>query len=138
MILGECGLRQPASSPRPTKLDNFENLNFYLSDEKCQRARPSDDWTGHPPDQMNAFAWASPPASISVALKQQAIPHAAIPDCTNHFSLVNTLWKSEFDSACSIEGFQLFGGEFQIQTGEIILELRYLSRSYDRDYWHRS
>ena len=70
-------------------------------------------------------------------LEQQAIPRAAIPNCTNHFSVVNTLGESEFDSACSIEGFQLFGGEFQIQTGEIVLELRYLPRSNDRDYWHR-
>ena len=31
----------------------------------------------------------------------------------------------------------MFGGEFQIQTGEIVLELRYLPRSYDRDYGHR-
>src|SRR5260370_9995464 len=70
-------------------------------------------------------------------LEQQAIPHATIPNCTNHFSVVNTLGESELDSACSIEGFQLFGGEFHIQTGEIVLELRYLPRSYDRDYWHR-
>jgi hypothetical protein len=56
-------------------------------------------------------------------LDQQAIPHAAIPDSTNHFSLVSTLWESEFDLARSIEGFQLFGGEFQIQTGEIVPEL---------------
>src|SRR6266851_4103181 len=70
-------------------------------------------------------------------LDQQAIPRAAIPNCTNHFSVVNTLRESRFDSACSIEGFQLFGGEFQIQTGEIVLELRYLPRSYDRDYRHR-
>jgi hypothetical protein len=61
-------------------------------------------------------------------LEQQAIPRAAIPDSTNHFSLVNTLGESEFDLACSIEGFQLFGGEFHIQTGEIVLELRYLPR----------
>src|ERR1700730_286875 len=65
-------------------------------------------------------------------LEQQAIPHAAIPDSTNHFSLVNTLGESELDSACSIEGLQLFGGEFQIQTGEIVLELRYLPRPPDR------
>src|SRR5712692_10563286 len=70
-------------------------------------------------------------------LEQQAIPRAAIPNCTNHFSVVNTLGESRFDSACSIEGFQLFGGEFHIQTGEIVLELRYLPRSNDRDYWHR-
>ena len=70
-------------------------------------------------------------------LEEQAIPRAAIPDTTNHFSLVNALWESEFDLACSIEEFQLFGGEFQIQTGEIVLELRYLPRSHDRDYWHR-
>ena len=73
----------------------------------------------------------------AVALKQEAIPHAAIPDSTNHFSLVNTLGESEFDLACSVEGFQLFGGEFQIQTGEIVLELRYLARANDWNYWHR-
>src|SRR5258705_10490480 len=71
-------------------------------------------------------------------LEQQAIPHAAVPNCTNHFSVVNTLGESGFDSACSIEGFQLFGGEFQIQTGEIVLELGYLPRSNDRNYWHCS
>jgi hypothetical protein len=68
------------------------------------------------------------PAQID-ALKRQAIPRAAIPNCTNHLSVVNTLRESGFDSACSIEGFQLFGGEFHIQTGEVILELRYLPRS---------
>jgi hypothetical protein len=57
-------------------------------------------------------------------LEQQAIPRAAIPICTNHFAVVNTLRESKFDSACSIEGFQLFGGEFHLQTGEIVLELR--------------
>ena len=73
-----------------------------------------------------------------VTLKHEAIPRAAIPNCTNHLSVVNTLRESGIDSACSIEGFQLFGGEFQIQTGEIVLELRYLPRSHDRDYWHCS
>ena len=72
------------------------------------------------------------------ALKQEAILHAAIPNGTNHFSLVNTLGESGLDSACSIEGFQLLGGEFQIQTGEIVLELRYLPRSNDGDHWHGS
>src|ERR1700738_2994436 len=76
-------------------------------------------------------------SQISPHLEQQAIPRAAIPNCTNHFSVVNTLRESRFDSACSIEGFQFFGGEFHIQTGEIVLELRYLPRSNDRDYWHR-
>ena len=71
------------------------------------------------------------------SIHHEAVPYAAIPGSTNHFSLVNTLGESELDSACSIEGFQLFGGEFQIQTGEIVLELRYLPRSNDRDYWHR-
>src|SRR5258708_24885616 len=67
-------------------------------------------------------------------LEQQAIPRAAIPNCTNHFSVVNTLRESRFDSACSIEGFQLFGGEHEIQAGEIVLQLRYLPSSDDRDY----
>ena len=71
-------------------------------------------------------------------LEQQAIPHAAVPSCTNHFSVVNTLGETELDSACSIQGFQLLGGELEIQTGEIILQLRYLPRSNDRNYWHRS
>src|SRR5258708_7759394 len=39
------------------------------------------------------------------------MPYTAIPNCTNHFSLVNTLGESELDSACSIERFQLFGAE---------------------------
>jgi len=60
-------------------------------------------------------------------LERKAIPHAAIPDSTNHFFLVKNLWESEFDSA--FEGFQLFGGKHEIQTGEIVLELRYLPRS---------
>src|ERR1700720_2335402 len=76
-------------------------------------------------------------SQISPHVEQQPIPRAAIPNCTNHFSVVNTLRESRFDSACSIEGFQLFGGEFQIQTGKIVLELRYLPRSYDRDPWPR-
>src|SRR3984893_11334334 len=66
-------------------------------------------------------------------LEQQAIPRAAVPNCTNHFSLVNTLGESGFDSACSIEGFPLFGGQLEIQPGETVLELRYLPRSDDRD-----
>src|SRR5260370_4229314 len=70
-------------------------------------------------------------------LEQQPIPHAAIPNCANHLSVVHTLRESRFDSTCSIEGSQLLGGEFQIQTGEIVLALRYLLRSNDPDYWHR-
>ena len=70
-------------------------------------------------------------------LEQQAIPRAAMPNRTNHFSPIKTMWESELDSACSIQGFQLFGGQFQIRTGEIVLELRYLPRSNERDYWHR-
>src|ERR1700732_4939056 len=87
-------------------------------------------------DSVSSFAMTLPPEQPP-RLELQAIPRAAIPNCTNHFSVVNTLRESGFDSACSIEGFQLFGGEFHIQTGEIILELRYLPRSNDRDYWHR-
>lgn len=39
------------------------------------------------------------------ALKQKAIPGAAIPDSTNHFSRVYTLGESEFDLAGCVEGF---------------------------------
>ena len=39
----------------------------------------------------------------TVVLEHEAVPCAAISDCTNHFSLVNTLGESEFDLACSIE-----------------------------------
>jgi len=74
----------------------------------------------------------------TVALEQEAVPHAAIPDCTHHFFLVKMLRDAEFNSTRVVQAIQLFGGEFQIQTGEIVLELRYLPRSYDRDYWHRS
>src|SRR6266436_5499380 len=70
-------------------------------------------------------------------IHHEAVPYAAIAGSTNHFSLVNTLGESEFDLACFIELFQLFGGEFQIQTAEIVLELRYLPRSHDGDYRHR-
>jgi hypothetical protein len=35
--------------------------------------------------------------------KHKAVPHAAVPDSTNHFHLVHTLGESEFDLACSIE-----------------------------------
>jgi hypothetical protein len=54
---------------------------------------------------------------ILIALENEAVPHATIADSTNHFPLINTLWESEVDLACFIEGLQLFGGEFQIQTG---------------------
>src|SRR3979490_2726520 len=70
-------------------------------------------------------------------LYQQAIPHATIPDCASRLSLVSTLGKSALDLTCSIEAVQLFGGEHEIQTAEIVLELRYLPCSNDGDYWHR-
>lgn len=54
---------------------------------------------------------------ILIALENEAVPQAAIADSTNHFPLINTLWESEVDLACSIEGLQMFGGEFQIQAG---------------------
>ena len=47
----------------------------------------------------------------TVALQQEAIPNAAISECTSHFFPIDTLGKSEVDSACCIEGFQLFPGE---------------------------
>src|SRR6266550_3737898 len=60
-------------------------------------------------DSVISFAMTLPPErQISPHLEQQAIPRAAIPDCTNHLSVVNTLRESGFDSACSIKGFQLF------------------------------
>ena len=71
-------------------------------------------------------------------LEKETIPHAAISDSANHFFIVQTLRKSEIDLACCIEGFQLPSGKHEIQTGEIVLELRYLPRSDDRDYWNGS
>src|ERR1700694_5422894 len=71
-------------------------------------------------------------------LEQQAIPCAAISHCTNRFPLENIPWESKLDSACSVESFHLFGGELQIQTGEIVLELSQLPRANDRDHRHRS
>jgi hypothetical protein len=73
----------------------------------------------------------------TVALEQEAIPHAVIPKGTNHFLVVKIPGESLFDLACFIEGFQLFDGELKIQTGEIVFELRYLPRSNDGDYRHR-
>src|ERR1700730_2878501 len=126
-----CAIPQPRRGPV-----NFSSLRSTNSKGVSGAA----DTTCFVPftDSVISFAMICLPSSqISRHLEQQAIPHAAIPNCTNHFSVVNTLRESGFDSACSIEGFQLFGGEFQIQTGEIFLELRYLPRSNDRDYWHR-
>jgi len=54
---------------------------------------------------------------ILIALENEAVPQAAIADSTSHFPLINTLWESEVDLACSIEGLQIFGGEFKIQSG---------------------
>src|SRR5260221_3056203 len=44
-------------------------------------------------------------------LEQQTIPRAAIPNCTNHFSVVNTLSESVFDSACVIQEVKSFAAE---------------------------
>src|ERR1700733_7066988 len=74
----------------------------------------------------------------TVALEQEAVPHTAIPDCTYHFFLVKMLREAEFNSTRVVQALQLLGGKFQIKTGEIVLELRYLPRSNDRDDWHRS
>ena len=76
----------------------------------------------------------SPFLAVLLPSSHDLVSRAAIHSCTNHFFLVKSLGESEFDSACSIEALQLFGGEFQIQTGQIVLELRYLPRSNDRDY----
>src|SRR5580704_913679 len=126
-----CAIPQPRRRPV-----NFSSLRSTNSKGVSGAA----DTTCFVPftDSVISFAMTLPPEQPDfTALEQQAIPRAAIPNCTNHFSLVNILGESELNSACSIEGFQLFGGEFHIQTGEIVLELRYLPRSNDRDYWHR-
>jgi hypothetical protein len=63
----------------------------------------------------------STPAAAGIAhSEQQAI----------HFSLVNTLRESEARFGLLHRGFQLFGRKFQIQTREIVLELRYLPLDY--------
>ena len=71
-------------------------------------------------------------------MEHESVPPAAIPDCTHHFFLVKMLREAEFNSTRVVQVLQLFGGKYEIQTGEIVLELRYLPRSYDQDYWHRS
>jgi hypothetical protein len=53
--------------------------------------------------RMAALVIVSITSCSKTALKQKAIPHAAVPDSTNHFSLVNALGESEFDLACFIE-----------------------------------
>jgi len=54
---------------------------------------------------------------ILIALENEAVPQGAIANSTSHSPLINTLWESEVDLACSIEGLQIFGGEFKIQAG---------------------
>ena len=71
----------------------------------------------------------------TVALEQEAIPHPAHPaihSCTNRFFLGNTLGGIRVRFGLRRRGISIFGGEFQIKTGEIVLELRYLPRFYDR------
>ena len=140
--------RQPRSSRDPTTGDQYWEVGFSPAIDRSLLARlsgticqPGGITFGFPVTREQAGSL-NAGTCITILpevphLEQQAIPRAAIPNCTNHFSLVNTLRESRFDSACFIEGFQLFGGEFHIQTGEIVLELRYLPRSNDRDYWNR-
>src|SRR6267143_696937 len=118
-----CAIPQPRRGPV-----NFSSLRSTNSKGVSGAA----DTTCFAPftDSVSSFA-------MTLPLEQPAIPRAAISNCTNHFSVVNTLRESRFDSACPVEGVQLLGGEFHIQTGEIIRELRYLPRSHDREYWRR-
>jgi hypothetical protein len=60
----------------------------------------------------------------TLTLEQEAIPHPAMPDCTHHFFLVKMLREAEVNSTRFVQALPLFGGEFQIQTGELVLELR--------------
>ena len=60
----------------------------------------------------------------TLTLEQEAIPHPAMPDCTHHFFLAKMLREAEFNSTRFVQALPLFGGEFQIQTGELVLELR--------------
>jgi hypothetical protein len=69
----------------------------------------------------------------TVALRRRR-PHTPPYLIARAISFVDTPRESKFDSACFIERFELFGGKLEIQTGEIVLELRYLPRSNDRDY----
>jgi len=70
----------------------------------------------------------------TVALKEEAIPHTVISNCTSHFFLVNTLGNPRSIRLASSSDFSCSAGTLEIQTGEIVLELRYLPRSNDRDY----
>src|ERR1700727_158042 len=47
-----------------------------------------------------------------------------MPDCTHHFFLAKMLREAEFNSTRFVQALPLFGGEFQIQTGELVLEVR--------------
>src|SRR5258708_13533121 len=121
----------PLASDKPLTQRSFAGLDVGTT--LYVRNRPRSERYSGPGIGKSAHR----PSGALPHLEQQAIPRSAIPSRANHFSVVNTLGESELDPACSIEGFQLFGGEFQIQTGEIVLELRYLSRSSERHYCPR-
>jgi len=67
-------------------------------------------------------------AQVALAwLRHQTVPVMPIigaPKCTNHVFRVKPLGESKVDSACFLQGFQLFRGQHKIQTGEIVMELR--------------
>src|ERR1700738_1060076 len=104
-----CAIPQPRRGPV-----NFSSLRSTNS--KGVSGAEDTTWFAPFTDSVSSFAMTLPPEQPDFT----ALRAAGGPMCRH---------------TCSIEEFHLFGGEFQIQPGESVLELRYLPRSHDRDYW---
>jgi glutamine cyclotransferase len=70
-------------------------------------------------------------------LEQEAIPHPAVSDSTHKLFGVEVMRKAEFDPTCFVQGLQVLRGKLKIETGEIVLQLRELSRTDNRYDWYR-
>ena len=62
------------------------------------------------------------------------VGHAAGSESARHLSSKDLLRKSQVYATRFIESFQLIGCERKLETCEVVLKLRQLSRAYDRNY----
>src|SRR5262249_5093015 len=63
---------------------------------------------------------------------QQAIPHPGIGERPHHIGAVDVARKPKLNPACIVEELDLIGRQLEIETGEVVLKLRYPSRADDR------
>jgi hypothetical protein len=52
-----------------------------------------------------------------VFYEKNAIPHPAIPDCTNSLFGVEVIWEAEFDPTRFVQGLQVFRAELLTDYG---------------------